>query len=184
MSALTIHLISGTAREGASSPHAARFVRAVLDAAGYAGEFIDVRDYPMTATDDTKTTDAAKRYCGFIDAADGFIIVSPEYNHGYPGELKLMLDQAFKEYAHKPIGICGASLGLNGGLRVVEQLRQVTVALGAYPVQRAVYFRNVRELFSVDGGIDPAQEEAYRKQVDGLIAQVASYAEALRSVRA
>jgi NAD(P)H-dependent FMN reductase len=182
MSALTIHVILGTARKGAFTPDAARFVRAALDAAGHSGELIDPGEYPMIATDDTGTTEASKRYKALIAAADGFIIVSPEYNHGYPGELKLLLDQAFEEYDHKPVGICGASKGPYSGVRMVEQLRLVTIALGMYPTKRAVYFANIRSLFT-DGVMDPAQEADYRKKVDGLIEHVAMYANALKTVR-
>lgn len=57
--------------------------------------------------------------------ADGLVIVSPEYNHGYPGEMKLMLDQLYKEYNRKPVGICGVSSGALGGARMVEQLRLI-----------------------------------------------------------
>ena len=65
--------------------------------------------------------------------SDGFIIVSPEYNHGYPGELKMLLNMLFSQYAHKPVGICRVSSGAWGGTRMVEQLRQVGLAFHLGP---------------------------------------------------
>jgi NAD(P)H-dependent FMN reductase len=69
--------------------------------------------------------------------ADGFIIVSPEYNHSYPGELKMLLDMLFSQYAHKPVGICGVSSGAWGGTRMVEQLRLVCLAFHLGPHLRS-----------------------------------------------
>lgn len=62
--------------------------------------------------------------------ADAYIIVSPEYNHGYPGSLKYMLDLHLKEYIHKPVALVGVSMGPFGGARVIEQLVGVVRELG------------------------------------------------------
>ena len=78
-------------------------------------------------------------------AADGLIVVSPEYNHGYPGPLKEVLDSLYEEYEHKPIGICGAGGGL-GGSRAVEQLRLVAIELKLVPIREALYFPMVWDL--------------------------------------
>lgn len=62
--------------------------------------------------------------------ADAYIIVSPEYNHGYPGSLKYMLDLHLKEYIHKPVALVGVSAGPFGGARVIEALLHVVRELG------------------------------------------------------
>ena len=77
-------------------------------------EIIDVRDYLTEATDNTGDSPQAKELAGKITKADGLIIVSPEYNHGYPGELKMMLDMIYEEYTSKPVGFCGVSAGGSG----------------------------------------------------------------------
>jgi NAD(P)H-dependent FMN reductase len=60
-----------------------------------------------------------------------------EYNHSYPGELKMLLDMLFSQYAHKPVGICGVSSGAWGGTRMVEQLRLVCLAFHLGPHLRS-----------------------------------------------
>lgn len=62
--------------------------------------------------------------------ADGIVIVTPEYNRGYPGLLKYVLDTNLKEYIHKAVGICGVSAGGFGGARVIENLLPVLRELG------------------------------------------------------
>ena len=65
-----------------------------------------------------------------VSRSDGLIIVTPEYNHGYPGLLKHALDMNLKEYIHKAVGICGVSAGPSGGARVTEALLPVMRELG------------------------------------------------------
>jgi NAD(P)H-dependent FMN reductase len=101
--------------------------------------------------------------------ADGLVIVTPEYNHGYPGPLKEMLDALYDEYAKKPVAVCGVSSGGLGGARVVEQIRQVAITLKLVPISEAVYFSNCRELFNEDGSIkDPSYDERCTKMFEEL----------------
>lgn len=62
--------------------------------------------------------------------ADAFVLMAPEYNHGYPGLLKHVLDTNLKEYIHKAVGVCGVSAGNFGGTRVIENLLPVLRELG------------------------------------------------------
>lgn len=121
----------------------------------------------------------AKRYREKITRADGLIIVSPEYNHGYPGELKLLLDRAYKEYAHKPVGICGVSSGIMGGGRMVEQLRLIAIDFALVPIKPAIYFRTVETLFQ-NGIITDA---SYAEQVRGFLDELVWFARALKIAR-
>ncbi|PCH46445.1 MAG: NADPH-dependent FMN reductase, partial [Hyphomicrobiales bacterium] len=70
-------------------------------------EILDVRDYRLPATDNSGSSETAKRFAEHVLRADGFIMVVPEYNHTYPGELKMMLDLLYKEYRGRAVGICG-----------------------------------------------------------------------------
>ncbi|EKD43305.1 MAG: NADPH-dependent FMN reductase [uncultured bacterium] len=112
-----------------------------------------MRDFLLGHTDNTGKTEMAQKYLEIIKRADALVIVSPEYNHGYPGELKILLDMGYKEYANKPVGFCGVSIGPFGGVRVVEQLRQIVIELHMIPVREAVYFSNISALFSEAGEI-------------------------------
>ncbi len=181
MSPLFIPIILGTAREGRRSEHVARFVfEEMKKHNGIETEFLDVRDFRIAATDDSGKSDVAKKLSAFIAHADGVIIVSPEYNHGYPGELKMMLDMSDGEYARKPIAICGVSGGGMGGVRMVEQLRSVCIGLGAVPILEAVYFSNIEKLFDEKGVI---QDDSYQKRVSKMLDELMWYATALKVAR-
>ena len=112
--------------------------------------------------------------------ADGLIIVSPEYNHGYPGELKILLDTLYQEYNRKPVGICGVSDGLMGGGRMVEHLRQVLVELQMAPIHAALYFRNVEKLFDTSGNMT---DGAYEKRAKDFFDELTWFASALKQAR-
>src|SRR3989338_967971 len=101
---LYIPVILGTAREGRTSENVAKFVLEQVKKTGVETELIDVRNYEVApVTDNTETKDFANRYGEKVVRADGFVIVSPEYNHGYPGELKMLLDEVYTEYVKKPV---------------------------------------------------------------------------------
>jgi NAD(P)H-dependent FMN reductase len=146
-----VPIILGTAREGRQSEKAARFMLGEAKSYGFESEIIDARDYRVPATDNTQAGQVAKKLAQKITKADGIIIVSPEYNHGYPGELKMMLDLLYQQYWGKPLGICGVSSGPLGGARMVEQLRLVCVELRMVNIREALYFSNVAGIFDQKG---------------------------------
>lgn len=183
MAKLFIPILLGSSREGRRSEHAAHFV---LEQAkkfdGFETELLDVRDFVKVPTTEVALPEAeSKRWGEIMSRADGLIIVSPEYNHGYPGELKLMLDQLYEEYNRKPVGICGVSSGAVGGARMTQALRIVAIELQMVPMRSAVYFSNAKELFDEAGKIK--EEEAYTKRLQKLFGEIVWYAEALKSAR-
>jgi len=96
--------------------------------AGVETELIDVRTHPMQLDAGEQMKDS--KFAATIGRCDGLILVTPEYNHGYPGLLKHALDMNLKEYIHKAVGICGVSAGPFGGARVIENLAPVMRELG------------------------------------------------------
>ncbi len=163
---MRIPIILGTAREGRQSEKVAIYVFGVAKAKGIETEIIDVRDYRVLETDNTGTSATAKALAEKIVPADGLIIIMPEYNHGYPGELKMTLDLLFKEYTGKPVGVCGVSNGPVGGARGVQALRLALIGMMMHPVREAVYFANVNDLFDAH---DDVKNKSYDKLVIGLI---------------
>ncbi|HPV70621.1 MAG TPA: NAD(P)H-dependent oxidoreductase [Candidatus Magasanikbacteria bacterium] len=172
-----IPVILGTAREGRQSEKAAKFVLEEVLKYGLESELLDVRDYLFGLTDSTKQTDSAKKFAQKLTTAAGLIIVAPEYNHGYPGELKLMLDSLYQEYAGKLLGICGVSAGGLGGSRMVEQLRQVAIEFRLIPIREAVYFSGIQNLFEGDKIKDPSLSGRIKTMLDELV----SYAKKLNT---
>lgn len=173
-----IPIILGTAREGRRAEKAAKFVLQEVANAGIETELIDVRDFPISATGEQAP--ALQELGEKFKRADGYIIVTPEYNHGYPGELKQLLDSFYNEYARKPIGFCGVSGGILGGARAIEQLRLVAIELHMVPIREAVYFGNITNLFDEQGNI---QDPSYAKRVQTLLGELLWYAKALKPAR-
>jgi NAD(P)H-dependent FMN reductase len=112
--------------------------------------------------------------------ADGFVIVSPEYNHGYPGTLKNLLDALFDEWNRKPFGLVGVG-GVSGGLRMMEQLRLVVAGLGAVVVPAHVPVQAVAKEQGPDGAfLDPQKWDG---RFDKMLDEVEWYARALKAAR-
>lgn len=164
---MNIPVILGTARVGRYSEKVANYVVAQVKKAGLTTELIDVRDHRLAATDNLVEIPQAKNLADKIRKADALIIVMPEYNHGFPGELKMMLDMLYEEYEGKPVGFCGVSAGALGGARGVQLLKLVCSGVGMYPVKEGVYFSNVQQLFDQAGNIN---DTSYERKMEGLIA--------------
>jgi NAD(P)H-dependent FMN reductase len=166
---MMIPIILGTAREGRESEKVARFILGEAKAAGYDPVLVDVRDFRIPATDNSKSSAQAKSLASILKKADALIIVSPEYNHGYPGELKMALDLLYQEYSGLPLGIVGVSSGPFGGARAVEQLRLVAIELQMVPIRDSLHFPNVRDCFDAKGGVkDPKVKERAKRFFESL----------------
>src|SRR5436305_7308582 len=144
---LFLPIILGTTRQGRASENAARFVFDRLSKfPGTETELIDIRDLSLR-TDDAGDAVQDPRYQAAVMRADGLVIVAPEYNHGYPGLLKHVLDTNLKEYIHKAVGICGVSAGGFGGTRVIENLLPVLRELGLVTIFWDGNFSGAQTLF-------------------------------------
>src|SRR5206468_10944693 len=90
-------------------------------------------------------------YSEAISAADGLVIVAPEYNHSFPGLLKHILDSCLNEYIHKAVGLVGVSAGPFGGIRVVQSLLPVMRELGLVTIFWDINIGQVGKVFAEDG---------------------------------
>jgi NAD(P)H-dependent FMN reductase len=167
-----VPIILGTAREGRKSENVAKFVLAETQKYGFETELIDVRNCASLATW-TMKKDIKEELSAKIKKAGGLIIVSPEYNHGIPGELKMFLDNFYQEYFYKPLAICGVSKGVLGGARMAEQLRLVSIELHLIPIREAVYFSSVESLFDENGKIKDA---SYSERLNTMFKELESLA--------
>ena len=160
-----IPIILATGRKGRQSEKVASFVYGKTD---FDSEIIDVRDWAKPVTE--RYPEDQKELKKKFEKADGFIIVSPEYNSGYPGELKILLDTFLSEYKDKKVGIIGVSAGSFGGVRMIEKLRPVLINLGLNPISSMVTSKNVGDLFK-DG---KCQDEDYSRFVDEFLSDLKS----------
>ncbi|MCD7441499.1 NAD(P)H-dependent oxidoreductase [Streptomyces lincolnensis] len=125
--------------------------------------------------------DGGPRLAARIGELDGFVVVTPEYNHGYPAGLKLAIDQVYAEWRAKPVGFVAYG-GMAGGQRAVEQLRQVFAELHAVTLRDTVSFPMAWERFDEQGR--PYDEDGAAKAATVLLDQLAWWGATLREGRA
>ena len=182
-----IPIILGSTRRGRQSAKVARFVAdRMRKNERIETEILDLLDYnfPMMEERLRLRDDAPPQVLEFsakLARADSIVIVSPEYNNGYPGVLKNALDYFGPEYKRKPIAIVTVSGGAFGGLNALAQLRLVTLGMGAFPIPASLPFSRVQDVFAEDGTL---KEPAYEKRADAFIAEVLWFAEAIATQKA
>jgi len=112
--------------------------------------------------------------------ADGFVIVTPEYNHGYPGTLKNILDHVYDEWGRKPFGLVGAG-GMYGGARAIDGLRMVIPGIGGISTPGMIGVTDVQTSFDEHGPV--ADREKWERRFDRFFAELEWYARALQRAR-
>lgn len=182
---LHLPLILGTIREGRRSEWVARSVLDRLAARpGVTTRLLDPREWPFgnLVAREYEMDPRPPRVAEFVDEiarSDGFVIVSPEYNHGYPGTLKNMLDALEDEWRHKPFALVGVG-GVSGGLRMLEQLRLVVAGLEAVAIPASIPVQSPTKIWTASG---PNEPETWGPRFDKMLAQLERYAKAMRGLR-
>ncbi|MEV6796695.1 NAD(P)H-dependent oxidoreductase [Streptomyces sp. NPDC051320] len=116
-----------------------------------------------------------------LEAADAFVVLTPEYNHSFPASLKSLIDWHFTQWQAKPVGFVSYG-GMSGGLRAVEQLRQVFAEMHTVTVRDTVSFHNAHGHFDEDGTHkDPTAPDAAAKT---MLDQLVWWGRALREAKA
>ncbi|MFE7442858.1 NADPH-dependent FMN reductase [Streptomyces chartreusis] len=116
-----------------------------------------------------------------LAAADAFVVVTPEYNHSFPASLKALIDWHFTEWQAKPVGF--VSYGAqSGGLRAVEQLRQVFAEMHAVTIRDGLAFPFYWEAFGEDGA--PRDAEGTNGALKVMLDELAWWGNALHEARA
>jgi NAD(P)H-dependent FMN reductase len=175
---LFIPVILGTTRQGRQSEHVAKFiVEQIATRDDVETELIDIRKIAI-ATNDAGESIKDPQFSATVDRADGLIIVAPEYNHGYPGLLKHVLDSCLKEYIHKAVGLCGVSAGPFGGTRVIQNLLPVMRELGLMTIFYDLNFGNVQHLFDESGNL--IDKQTYIRRLDKFMNELVWMSTVLR----
>jgi NAD(P)H-dependent FMN reductase len=167
---LCIPVVLGTVRKGRMSAHAARFMTAqIAKRPGIVTELVDVAALGLPLDDAGEgIKDAAMSEK--LAKADGLVLVSPEYNHSFPGVLKHFLDGYLKEYIHKAVGVVGVSAGPFGGARGIQDLLPVLRELGLVSIFWDVNIGTVGKVFDEAGGLlDQALIRRSDKFLDELV---------------
>ena len=176
---LHVAVIVGSVRAGRIAPAVARWTGTQLDRHDdFSPDVIDLAG--LTLPDTLDGTGDAGFFAKRIDAADGFVIITPEYNHGYPGALKTAIDTARDGWQAKPVGFVSYG-GVAGGLRAVEQLRLVFAELHAVTVRQVVSLHWVHDLFDGNGVLTDRGAPAAAQK---MLAQLTWWGRVLRTARA
>jgi len=149
---------------------------------GFDLEVLDLRDWPLPMfgehmgsigdpRDPSYSDEIVRRWNRKIAEADAYVIITPEYNHSVPGELKNAIDSVFVSFAfrNKPVAAVGYSGGLGGGIRAIEHLVQIATEAEAVPLRSTVVLPFIDKAFGADGEpIDPMTEISLRILLEDL----------------
>ena len=190
---MNLAIIAASTRQGRVTPRLAKFVErnAKALAPEHDWKLMDLEDYdlpimreplPPMANQRPELSDGTKSYLADMAEADGYIIVTPEYNHGIPAPLKNAIDLIDYQIMKKPIAI--VSHGAVGGARANEQVRLIVNSnLGAVPISASLtFFGRVDELIDEDGKLTKGSEENER-HIKGVIDDIVWYSAALKTAR-
>src|SRR5215469_18712125 len=178
--ALFIPVILGSVRSGRMSEHVARLLTSEIEKRSCVEtELIDIAKMQLSTSD---AGEAIKQpeFAGKMERAAAIVIVSPEYNHGYSGLLKHVLDSCLKEYVHKAVGVVGVSAGPFGGSRGIQDLLPVLRELGLAAIFWDVNFSTVQNAFHESGAL---RDQTYLPRIDKFLSEVVWMATTLRHGR-
>jgi NAD(P)H-dependent FMN reductase len=186
MSDLYLPILYGTVREGRRTIGVARFALERLSTRpGVETRLFDPRDLPFdnlvareweVSPRDPKAT----LFVQEMARADGFVLVTPEYNHGIPGTLKNLIDHLYDQWVRKPFGIVSAG-GHAGGLRAAEQLRMVAAGVEAIAIPAQISVVSVEDTWDDQG--PKSSPDAWARRFDRFYSELEWYARALKSAR-
>ena len=184
---LNTAVIYGSARRQRQGIKAARFVTRKLDERGHAVTLVDTKEYELPLLDlmykeyEAGTAPAAMQaVADILAAADGFVILSGEYNHSVPPALKNLLDHYQGEYLYKPSAIVTYSAGPFAGVRGLVNMRGILAELGSPAIPSAFAVSQVYKAFDDHGN---ALDDAYERRVGKFLDEYEWYARALKRER-
>lgn len=185
---LTIPVLLGSVRRDRQGIKAARMALRELEGRGHAPVLVDPLELQLPLLDRMykeypkgEAPEALERLAELYRRADGFLIVSAEYNHGIPPALKNLLDHFLEEYLWRPSGIVCYSAGRFGGVRAAMQLRMTLGELGMPSIPALLPIPQIGKVLRDDGAI---QDDGVRKTAGRFLAEFEWYAEALKARRA
>jgi NAD(P)H-dependent FMN reductase len=191
-----LQVIVGSTRPTRSAERVAPWVldRAQAHPAGFEVELLDLRDWPLPffqehigslgdPADPTYSDPIVKRWNAKVAEGDAYLIVTAEYNHSVPGQLKNALDTVWLSWAfrNKPFGFVGYSGGIAAGARAVEHLALIVIESESVPLRNSVLIPFVREAFGEDGA---PRRRATETALGILLDDLRWYSDALGRARA
>ena len=180
-----IPVILGTARIERKSEGIVKATADLIDSMeGFTSEVVDVKDHvkeavtvpPWGAGGANENPTAWKE---IVSKSHALILVVPEYNHSFSGELKLLLDSLWEEYNNKSVGLIGVSAGSLGAARVVDHIKPVLIELKLHPVKTAVHISKVAEALDDKGKFTNKKTPEY---IEKMVQEISSVSSALQTM--
>ena len=182
-----ITIVTGSVRPGRFNPQPAEWIYQLIkttpdvdvqlvDLATINLPFLDEAASPATGN---YTQEHTKKWSEIISASDGFIFVTPEYNHSYSPVLKNAIDFLYKEWNYKPVAFVSYG-SLAGGSRAVEQLRLVLGGVKMYGIYEQVMLPSYYEHLNEKGQYQFTEqhEKTAKSMMDSLVFWTQSFKEA------
>jgi NAD(P)H-dependent FMN reductase len=177
---MRLAVIIGSVRDGRFGPVIAGWFAGEAKEFGFDVDVIDLAEFPLPLDMSNKQDSLAEDLSARLTAADAFAIVTPEYNHGYPAALKNVIDWHTTQWHAKPVSFVSYG-GQSGGLRAVEQLRQVFVETHSGNVRDTVNINNPWDEFEPNG--QPRDVAKWAARAKTMLDQLTWWTEALRNAR-
>jgi NAD(P)H-dependent FMN reductase len=179
---MRLMIIFGSSRKGRKGEIVANWVRKnAQEDSRFEIDFVDSQELTLPFFDEplspfsmarqgvAYTHAEGKAWADRVSKGEGVLIVTPEYNHGYPAVLKNALDWVGPEWVDKPVGFVSYG-GISGGSRVVEQLRTVTIELGLIQVANPIHFPFFEKSFNDQGEPDrPSKKDELKRMLDEIL---------------
>jgi NAD(P)H-dependent FMN reductase len=186
-----IGIIIASVREGRRGEPFATWLHGLAAArAGVEAQLVDLRDWPLPAYANKVLPVAAEagyapdslegRWAALVRGLDAFVIVTPEYNHGYPGQLKTAIDTLYPAWGYKPVAFVTYG-GFGAGARAGEQLTAVSVEVRMVPLRDQVNLKLIG--LAVDERGAPS-EELYTRRANAMLDELVWFSKVLREARA
>lgn len=182
-----IAIISASVREGRKSHRVALFFKKFIEEKNLASvEIIDLNQYDFPIFHErlmhqTNPSEKLLEYSGKIKNASGVLIVTPEYNGGYPSSLKNAIDVLYPEWHHKPIAISTVSDGIFGGTQVITSLQFSLWKITALVVPAMFPNPSVDKNYAEDG--TPVNKEATEKRATAFVNELLWFIEAMKRMQ-
>jgi NAD(P)H-dependent FMN reductase len=179
---MRLAVIIGSVREGRFGPTIAHWFaqEAVRFGTFDVVDVVDLAEFPLPLDMSDPDAEPAVALAGRLDAADAFAVVTPEYNHGYPAALKNAIDWNSTQWRAKPVSFVAYG-GQSGGLRSVQQLRQIFIESHAVNIRDTVSVNNPWDEFEFGG--QPRDEAKWAARAKGMLDQLAWWTETLKDAR-
>ncbi|MFF4310896.1 NADPH-dependent FMN reductase [Streptomyces sp. 900105755] len=178
-----VALLVGSARDGRLAPDVAGwFARVAARRDDLVLDVVDVAEHLLPASlDEADPRAVALR--PRLGGAEAYVVVVPEYNRSVPGPLKTLIDSFQTEWQAKPVGFVGYGLGMAGGVRAIEHLRQIFAEFHCVGMKDVVTFPRVLEHYDAEGRF-AADADGAESAAKLMLDQLMWWATVLRDAKA